>query len=71
MDNLLVLILFVSLITCIFYYLREYEQFDQDMTGFPPIGEKRYDMAGRLLSNRPMCDCLCDRYGTCYTGNNY
>jgi len=47
------------------------EGFNKDMTEFPELGEKRYDMRGRLLNSRPMCDCLCNQYGTCYAGNEY
>lgn len=71
MADFMMIIIILAVIAYAYYLTGDYEAFDKDMLEFPPLGEKRYDMAGRLLSNRPMCDCLCDKYGTCYAGNNY
>jgi len=70
-DVIILVLFFIMVFKLFMYYMDGNEGFNKDMTEFPELGEKRYDMRGRLLNSRPMCDCLCNQYGTCYAGNEY
>lgn len=72
MDNIIVIILIIFAISVGYYMFNaNTESFGKDGIEFPELGEKRYGLRGELLDTRPMCDCLCNKYGNCYNGNNY